>query len=72
MFEPDVSNYLVVLFCVLILRSEIRIDPLLSSKNQRLNLTLYSYLFRDVLFEYHRAIVPFCWAVRPVRSLSTV
>jgi len=44
MFEPDVSNYLVVLFCVLILRSEIRIDPLLTSKNQRLNLTLYSYL----------------------------
>ena len=26
---------------------------------------------RDVLFEYHQAVVPFCWAVRPVRSLST-
>ena len=25
---------------------------------------------RDVLFEYHGAVVPFCWAVRPVRSLS--
>ena len=25
---------------------------------------------RDVLFEYHRAVVPFCWAVRPVKSLS--
>ena len=22
---------------------------------------------RDVLFEYHRAVVPFGWAVRPVR-----
>ena len=21
---------------------------------------------RDILFEYHRAVVPFCWAVRPV------
>ena len=27
---------------------------------------------RDVLFEYHRAGVPFSWAVRPVRSLSTL
>ena len=27
---------------------------------------------RDVLFEYHRAVVPFCWTVRPVRSLSTL
>ena len=27
---------------------------------------------RDVLFEYHRAVVPFGWAVRPVRSLSTL
>ena len=26
---------------------------------------------RDVLFEYHRAVVPFYWAVRPVRSLLT-
>ena len=26
---------------------------------------------RDVLFEYQRAVVPFCWAVRPVKSLST-
>ena len=25
---------------------------------------------RDVLFEYHQAVVP-CWAVRPYRSLST-
>ena len=25
---------------------------------------------RNVLFEYHRAVVPFCWAVRPFRSLS--
>ena len=24
---------------------------------------------RDVLFEYHRAVVPFCWAGTPVRSL---
>ena len=31
----------------------------------------YFYGCRDVLFEYHRAVVPFCWAVRPVRSLST-
>ena len=30
------------------------------------------HLFRDVLFEYHRAVVPFCRAVRPVRSLSTL
>ena len=27
---------------------------------------------RDVLFEYHRVVVPFCWAVRPIRSLSTL
>ena len=27
---------------------------------------------RDVLFEYHRAVVPICLAVRPVRSLSTL
>ena len=27
---------------------------------------------RDVLFEYHRAVVPFCLAVRPVRTLSTL
>ena len=27
---------------------------------------------RDVLFEYHQVVVPFCWAVRPVRSLSTL
>ena len=26
---------------------------------------------RDVLFEYHRAVVPFCWAAKPVRSLLT-
>ena len=26
---------------------------------------------RDVIFEYHRAVVPFYWAVRPVRSLLT-
>ena len=26
----------------------------------------------DVLFEYQRAVVPFCWAVRPVRSMSTL
>ena len=27
---------------------------------------------RDVLFEYHRADIPSCWAVRSVRSLSTL
>ena len=27
---------------------------------------------RDVLFEYHCAVVPFCWAVRLVRSLTTL
>ena len=27
---------------------------------------------RGVLFEYHQAVVPICWAVRPVRSLSTL
>ena len=27
---------------------------------------------RDVLFECHRAVFPFCLAVRPVRSLSTL
>ena len=27
------------------------------------------FQYRDVLFEYHRAAVPFCWAVGPVRSL---
>ena len=27
---------------------------------------------RDVLFEYHRAVVPLCWVVWPVRSLSTL
>ena len=27
---------------------------------------------RDVLFEYHQAVVPFGWVVRPVRSLSTL
>ena len=32
----------------------------------------FFYLDRDVLFEYHRAVVPFGWAVRPVRSLSTL
>ena len=26
---------------------------------------------RDVLLEYHRAVVPFSRAVRPVRTLST-
>ena len=29
-------------------------------------------LSRDVLFEYHRAVFPFCWAVWPIRSLSTL
>ena len=24
---------------------------------------------RDVLFEYHRAVGPFCWAVRPVLEI---
>ena len=28
-------------------------------------------LHGGVLFEYHRAVVPIYWAVRPVRSLST-
>ena len=28
----------------------------------------FFYLDRDVLFEYHRAVVPFGWAIRPVRS----
>ena len=28
------------------------------------------WMSRDVLFEYHRAVVPVCWAVRPVGSLS--
>ena len=27
---------------------------------------------RDVLFEYHRAVVPICLAVRPVRSQSSL
>ena len=27
---------------------------------------------RDVLYEYHWAVVPFCWAVRQFRSLSTI
>ena len=27
---------------------------------------------RKVLFEYHQTVVPFCWAVGPVRSLSTL
>ena len=41
------------------------------------NPEMLSHLFilltsRDVLFEYHRAVVPFCWAGRPVRSLSTL
>ena len=27
---------------------------------------------RDVLFEYHWVVVPFCCAVRAVRSLSTL
>ena len=27
---------------------------------------------RDVLFEYHPAVVTFSWAVRPVRGLSTL
>ena len=26
------------------------------------------YWFRDVLFEYHRIVDPFWWAIRPVRS----
>ena len=31
------------------------------------------FLFhRDVLFEYHRAVVPFSCAIIPVRSLSTL
>ena len=30
------------------------------------------FLNRVVLFEYHRAVVPFCWAVRPIGSLSTL
>ena len=30
------------------------------------------YSSRDVLFQCHRAVVPFCWALRPVRSLSTL
>ena len=30
------------------------------------------FLLRDVLCEYHRAVVPFGWAVRPIRSLSTL
>ena len=31
-----------------------------------------SIIDRDVLFEHHRAVVPFCWAVRPVRSLTGI
>ena len=30
------------------------------------------YKNRDVLFAYPRAVVPSCWADRPVRSLSTL
>ena len=28
-------------------------------------------IYSNLLIEYHRAVVPFCWAVRSVRSLST-
>ena len=28
-----------------------------------------SILYRDVVFEYHRAVATLCWALRPVRSL---
>jgi len=33
---------------------------------------IFIWTVRDVSFEYHQAVVPFCWAVRPVRSLSTL
>ena len=36
------------------------------------NLNKVGERYRDVLFEYHRAVVSFGWAVRPVRSLSTL
>ena len=26
--------------------------------------------YRDVLLEYHRAVVPFCWVVRPIRIIT--
>ena len=33
---------------------------------------MFKIFNRGVLFEYHRTVVPICWAVRPVRSLSTL
>ena len=38
------------------------------SQGHKKKLIFLIYGSRDVLFEYHRAVVPFSWAVRPVRS----
>jgi len=55
------------------------INPIRSCRNRNAHELVFCEIIRvkkiytrDVLFEYHRAIVPFCCAVRPVRSLSTL
>ena len=46
---------------------------LIQTKNAGEYFQLIKWLLtKDVLFEYHRAVVPFSWAVRPDRSLSTL
>ena len=62
---------------VFLLEVYYKVDRLLTGltdqhKNKKEQLLSNCLTYRNVLFEYHQAVIPFCWAVRLVKSLSTL